>query len=467
MSKIVIMGGAIIGQLTALLLAEDGHEVTVLERDPAPPPADVEEAWDNWERTGVRQFRIGHWFHAGFKHVLDTELPQVVEALDDAGALRINFLDGIPDEMIGGRQEGDEIYANITGRRPVVEATIARVAAAHPRIDVQRGKAVTGVGLEDRGGVAHLSKLITESGEEFSADLVVDAAGRNSPMPRLLSSAGGGLPAEELEDSGFIYYGRSFRSEDGSTPAAIGGLLQNYESISILTLPADNGTWFVGIVAAGSDAEMRKVMDEEMWTRVVSSYPLAAHWLDGETTSEVKAMGKIEDRIRRYVVDGRPVVTGYAAVGDAWACTNPSLGRGATIGLYHAVALRDQLRVEEAPGSSDWALSWSERTEADIEPWYTDGLGPDRLRLREIEAQMAGQTFDPEDRLYQFMRRVGSRGTEHPVLLRALLDSGLMIRKWNDLLEDEELFELAMSQPVGESDGLGPDRAALVEILNA
>ena len=467
MSKSVIMGGAIIGQLTALLLAEDGHEVTVLERDPAKPPADVEDAWNSWERTGVRQFRIGHWFHAGFKRVLDGELPQVVEALDEAGALRVNFLEGIPEEMIGGRQDGDEVYSTITGRRPVVEAVVARVAAAHPGIEVLRGQAVTSVNLEDRDGVPHLAALVTESGQEFSGDLIVDAAGRNSPTPRLLAEAGGRSPDEELEDSGFIYYGRSFKSADGSLPAVLGGLNQNYDSISILTLPADNGTWFVGIVAAGSDAEMRKVMNEETWTRVISSYPLVSHWLDGEPTSEVKAMGKIEDRIRRCVVDGQPVVTGYAAVGDAWACTNPSLGRGATIGLYHALALRDQMRADPAAQTAEWARSWSRRTEDDVEPWYSDGLGPDRLRLGEIEAQIVGARFEPDDELYEFMRCIGSRGMEHPRLLRALLDSALMIRKWSELLEDEELVEMAMAEPAASAEGVGLDRSQLLEILNA
>jgi 2-polyprenyl-6-methoxyphenol hydroxylase-like FAD-dependent oxidoreductase len=51
------------------------------------------------------------------------------------------------------------------------------------------------------------------------------------------------------------------------------------------------------------------------------------------------------------VVDGEPVITGLAALGDAWACTNPSLGRGASIGLLHACALRDLLLAAVAPWS--------------------------------------------------------------------------------------------------------------------
>ena len=56
-------------------------------------------------------------------------------------------------------------------------------------------------------------------------------------------------------------------------------------------------------------------------------------------------MAKIEDRIRSLVVDGRPVATGVLTVGDSWACTNPSVGRGISIGMLHAVALRDTLHA--------------------------------------------------------------------------------------------------------------------------
>ncbi len=75
-------------------------------------------------------------------------------------------------------------------------------------------------------------------------------------------------------DSGFVYYGRHFRSADGSTPPAFGPLLQHYDSVSLLTLPADNGTWGVGIVTS---AERRRPCapcgTSTRWRRVVGRLP--------------------------------------------------------------------------------------------------------------------------------------------------------------------------------------------------
>ena len=52
MASILVVGGGMGGLSTAMLLARDGHEVTVLERDPAPPPASGDEAWDTLGAEG-------------------------------------------------------------------------------------------------------------------------------------------------------------------------------------------------------------------------------------------------------------------------------------------------------------------------------------------------------------------------------------------------------------------------------
>ena len=66
MAQIVVTGGGVAGLAAAMLLAEDGHEVTLLERDAAEPPAPT-EAWEAWERRGVNQFRLLHFFMPRFR----------------------------------------------------------------------------------------------------------------------------------------------------------------------------------------------------------------------------------------------------------------------------------------------------------------------------------------------------------------------------------------------------------------
>ena len=48
--RIVILGAGICGLGTARLLAQDGHDITLLERDPDPVPDSPQEACDHWTR---------------------------------------------------------------------------------------------------------------------------------------------------------------------------------------------------------------------------------------------------------------------------------------------------------------------------------------------------------------------------------------------------------------------------------
>jgi 2-polyprenyl-6-methoxyphenol hydroxylase-like FAD-dependent oxidoreductase len=466
-SEIVVVGAGVGGLLTADLLARDGHRVTVVERDAAAPPPPG-EAWDSWERRGVNQFRLLHFFLARFRTLLEIELPEIVPALEAAGALRIDILGGIPDELTGGSRPGDERFVALTGRRPVVEAVLATEVGSTPGVTVRRGFGVKGLLTESTNGDApRVVGLVGDDGEELRADLVVDAGGRRSALPTWLTDVGARAPLEDRADCGFVYYGRFFASDDGSVPPALGGFLQPYDSISILTLPSDNGTWGIAVIASSDDPKLRQARRPEVWTQIVGAYPLIAHWLDGAPAPDIDVMAKIEDRTRTFCIDGAPVATGVVPVADAWACTNPSVGRGASLGLMHAIALRDLVRDHGLDDHTGFAKTWDEVSRASIGGFVEDTLEFDRHRLGEMEGQISGVPYETDDPSWGFAKAIEAAAGHDPEVLRGFLDIVNVNARAEDVLAQPGMADRVIELGSDAEPAPGPSRAELEAIIDA
>ncbi|MGY4766370.1 FAD-dependent oxidoreductase [Kribbella sp. CWNU-51] len=421
MAEILALGAGLNGLVTAMLLARDGHSVTILERDEAPPGDDAENVWLEWQRPGVNQFRQLHYMLPRWRTLMQRELPAVLEQLIAFGGSRVNVFDQLPAAMTGGRRDGDERFETVTARRPVLEAAAATVAERTHGVSIRRGIKVTGLltGPAIIAAAPHVTGVMIDGGAVLRADLVVDATGRRSPVGAMIESAGGRRPHEGREDSGFVYYARHFRSTDGSRPAVLGPLLQHFDSLSVLTLPADNGTWGVGFTTSARDKQLRGLRDAAAWQAALKLYPTAAQWGEADPITDVQVIAGIEDRYHRYVVDGEPVVTGLVAIGDAWACTNPSLGRGASIGMLHACALRDLLRDVGPDQPEKLVRRFDEVTESTVTPLYRMTLAFDRHRLNEIAADVAGETYQTSDASWAMTKALYAAAPQDPDVLRA------------------------------------------------
>jgi 2-polyprenyl-6-methoxyphenol hydroxylase-like FAD-dependent oxidoreductase len=441
-SHVLVLGTGMAGLSTAMLLARDGHEVTVLERDPAEPPP-AAQAWQSWQRPGVNQFRLPHLMLPRWRAEMARELPAVLDELEAVGGLRMNVLAMLPSRQRGPWRDGDERFDTVTARRPVLEAAVTAVAARTAGVTIRRGVRVTGL-LTDpsvRGPVPRVTGVLAEGSRALRADVVVDCGGRRSALASWLHAVGAPGMVEERADCGFVYYGRHFQGRSGTMPDGRANILQRYESMSILTLPADNGTWSVALVTSSRDRALRALRDPARWDAALARYPLAAQWCDGEPTAGVDVIAGIEDRHRSLVVDGDPIVTGVVAVGDSWACTNPSLGRGATIGLLHACGLRDVLR-ETGPDDHDkLARRFHEWTTASVEPLYRATLWYDRHRLAELDADAAGVPYQPDDGTWSINLATFAAGLVDPDIARAYQSLLSLLATPDQLLAQPGLFE--------------------------
>lgn len=464
MGSIVVCGGGMIGLSAAIMLARDGHQVTVVEADPAGVPASPDEAWESWQRRGIAQFRQPHNLFARFRQVCGEELPDLIERLLAAGCVWLDPLAALPPTLTDREpRPGDDALRFPTGRRPVVEYAVAVAAGEQPGMVIRRGLRVTELvaGRSAIPGIPHVAGVRTSTGEELRADLVVDAMGRRSRAVDLLTALGAREPHSEAEDSGFVYYTRYFTGP--SRPVQRGPLLVPLGTISLLTLPGDNDTWSVTVFSASGDAPLKALRDTGCFTRVVKACPLHAHWLDGQPITDVLAMAGILDQYRRFVIDGSPVVTGYAAVGDAWACTNPSAGRGLSVGITHAQLLRQVVR-DHLGDPASLARAWDESTEQHVAPFYWNQISADRARLAEMTALREGRAWIPED---SAMSRLRAAAPYDADLFRALLEIITCLALPRDVI-NRPVIRAKIEQPGHQAPAdPGPDRQQLLNLLAA
>lgn len=467
MADIAVVGAGFIGLTSALLLADDGHQVVVLERDGADLPADT---FGQWERRGVPQLRQPHVLLARGHHLLAENLPDALAAIEAAGCLSVNGAD--PNVMPPSLHDrsarpGDEQLMALRGRRAVFEAALLRVALNHPRIEVRGGVGVAALLSDVDQATPHVVGLRTEADDEIDADLVVVASGRRTPIASWLAEIGACPFVEDAEPTGQIYIMRWYRTDDTAWMDAQPTLVRGELSWSgTYCFPGDDGWVALGIGPDATDDAARRLRDTETFERFSAQVPSWQPFLDRcQPQTDPQFMGSLHNHWRRFVVDGEPVATGIVAIGDSRMCTNPSYGRGMSLGLIQAVALRDAL----AEGKADDAPVFvEERTEAEAGHWYHDSVQLDRIFQALRSAVLAGEDVDvythpaTTDFIYSFM----SAGVDADIY-RRVVRVNYMLEPRAHLSEDpdtiavvDKLRSAGLRMPLA-----GPTRAALLDLV--
>src|SRR5262249_49778287 len=159
--------------------------------------------------------------------------------------------------------------------------------------------------------------------------------------------------------------------------------------------------------------------------------------------------------------------TGVAAVADARACTNPSVGRGASIGFLHAVALRDLVRDHGLDDAYSFATAWEDTSQATVGGFVEDTLSFDRHRLAEMGAESEGVPYETDDPSWAFTKAFETAALKDADVLRGFLDVVSLNARAEDVLARPGMTERVIELGQDADAPPGPSRAELVGIVGA
>ncbi len=392
-------------------------DVTLLERDVLPRVDSAEEAFAV-ERAGAPQVHQTHGFLARLQVVLRDRFPDVFAKLLQAGGITMPTT-----ANLGEPEPGDEDLAVMIVRRSTLEWVLRQAVLDEPGVVVRTGVGVAGLiagaGPED---VPVVTGVRLDDGTSVDADLVVAANGRRSAIPAWLEQIGAPI-VETVVDSGLMYLTRWYRQPpalDLTKDPKLGGDLR---FVKFLGVPGDGDTLSVTLAIRTSDVELRRSLSSP------EGFDLACQLLPGpdrffehgvlEPIGPVRPMGGLVNRLRRFTDEnGKPLVAGFHAVGDAHTCTNPLYGRGCALALVQAVLLADAVTAHPDDPIAR-GTTYEAGSAAQVEPWFEVSVQFDRLGADPANEHFADS---PEAKA---MGAVFAAAATDPIIGRA------MVRFWN------------------------------------
>lgn len=393
---IAIVGGGMAGMLAALMLARDGHHITVYERDDTDLPATADEAFDGWDRRGVAHARQSHALLARLRRILRERAPDVLEQLLAQGATEISVERILPPEITDREpRPGDDDLAILCCRRLTIEWVLRKAVEAEPGVTWRGGVSVAGL-LAD-GTEVHGLRL--ESGDTVEADLVVVGGGRNSSVMNWIAELGGAVqPTEEMTEAGIVYLSRFYRLRDGQELPLLtkDGSSGDLGYVAFAGFYGDNGSFSVTLGVPTGDRDLMALRDEAKWEAAIRTLtPLAPWTADGlaDPITGVESMANLRNRIRRFVIDGEPVATGVVVIGDALQGTNPWYGKGCALAGIAAQGLSTAL-IEHGRDRTALAHAMDTVVRTELEPHYVSSCRQDADRIKLHEAERHGTEPD-------------------------------------------------------------------------
>ena len=338
--KAIVLGGSIAGLFSARVLADHFDEVVVLERDRL---SDEGEA-----RKGVPQGRHVHSIWSPALQYLEGLLPGLRQGLLSAGAVQADAGRDFHWWHAGGfRVRPDVGISCIIQSRELFESHVRRKVRAVPRVDLRDETEVLGLVIE--GGTVRGVRCRPRghSGETLIlSDLVVDALGRHTPIPKWCGEAGLPVPQQTELVVDIAYVTRRFRRRPGDLERfrvmLISPIGPAERRIAVL-FPIEGDQWVATLAGWLGD---HPPLDEAGWLAYAKSMP-NRDWFDFVSQLEPlssPSQYRFPSNLRRHWERIGSPPPRLLAVGDALCSFNPAYGQGMSVAAFETRALGACLR---------------------------------------------------------------------------------------------------------------------------
>jgi 2-polyprenyl-6-methoxyphenol hydroxylase-like FAD-dependent oxidoreductase len=446
----VVLGGSVAGLCAAGVLARHFDEVFVLERDQLPPDAE--------HRRGVPQSKHPHFLLNSGRRAIGEIFPGFEEALIAAGGrLLMPSMDAAYCDNEGWAVRKRGSMTMVYSSRVLIERVLRDLVGEIKPVQVREAHTVTGLLTAGNGTAGSKVTGVTfrdadQQDRTLTADLVVDALGRGSPVAGWLHAAGWAAAPEKTLDAKVTYTSRWYdlppadqrpgswwwkhlvvtpTQDTGSHPAEH-DFLSNFFPIDGERVIVCMGSWGIEMP--------RDVDDFEAAAGRVRAATFGAATRACTPTSGVHLTRSTSNKWRRYdQLDPPPV--GLVSIGDAICAFNPFYAQGmssaarsvlilaellATGNMRDQAFFRDFLTRQKASLDVPWMLAMA-RDQAYDFATGTEVVAPWRRR---IAARLSWPVFNA----------INATGREDDYVERVFAEVFNMDRSMKEMVTDPRFW---------------------------
>lgn len=410
----LVLGGGFAGMLVARALADFFDRVIVFERDLL--------ADDAQPRRGVPQGPQIHQPLVGAMECLAQFFPGIPQALSAAGAAKINITTETCT-FARGRWAPQRDFGLVISMqtRGLLEHVMRKQLSETSNVSTRYGRKVVGLLKKGERIVGAIAQDADGSEEASSADLIVDAGGRNSRVRRWLSALGYGEPRASKVNVDVRYVSCLVRIPPGLPDTHRGLRIRDAPPSprAGTCLPVENNQWLVSLAGRFGDYPPVDVDGLVTFAEGLPAPGVAQRLRSAEITSEpasyffpsslhwhYEAMERFPDRL--------------LPIGDIVMCLNPLYGQGlATAGLQVRILAEELAARRTSRSGLDGVTAsvlrrcsdaleypWMTAAVADFEFDQTSGDRPTRLQERSRFAQALTELSDQEPEVHEVALRV-------------------------------------------------------------